>query len=77
VVDDFVAVGVYRGRPAVRAFFTELFAAFPDFRVEIDRSRRAARGPSCSGSAAGPSPGARSRGCRRRGRTSRSAAWIA
>lgn len=37
VVDDFVAVGVYRGRPAVRAFFEELFAAFPDFRLEIEQ----------------------------------------
>jgi steroid delta-isomerase-like uncharacterized protein len=37
VVDDFVAVGVYRGRAAVRAFFAETFSAFPDFRIEIVR----------------------------------------
>ena len=30
-VDDFVAVGEIRGHDAVRAFFRELFAAFPDF----------------------------------------------
>lgn len=30
VVDDFVAIGVYRGRQAVRAFFEELFSALPD-----------------------------------------------
>lgn len=35
VSDDFVAVGEYRGREAVRGFFSELFAAFPDFDVEI------------------------------------------
>lgn len=29
VVDDFIAVGVYRGRQAVRGFFEELFAAMP------------------------------------------------
>jgi steroid delta-isomerase-like uncharacterized protein len=37
VVDDFVAVGVYRGKPAVRAFFEELFTAFPDFTMTVDR----------------------------------------
>lgn len=36
-VADFVVVGVYRGKPAVRAFFEELFAAFPDFELEIQR----------------------------------------
>jgi ketosteroid isomerase-like protein len=30
VEDDFVPVGVYRGRAAVRGFFEELFAAVPD-----------------------------------------------
>ena len=30
VEDDFVAIGVYRGKPAVRDFFEELFAAVPD-----------------------------------------------
>ncbi|MBI4957822.1 MAG: ester cyclase [Myxococcales bacterium] len=37
VVDDFVAVGVYRGRAEVRRFFEELFGAFPDFRLEVVR----------------------------------------
>jgi len=34
LVDDFVAVGVFRGVAQVRGFFTELLAAFPDFTIE-------------------------------------------
>jgi len=37
VVDDFVAIGVMRGRAAVRGFFEELLGAFPDFRIRILR----------------------------------------
>lgn len=36
-VDDFVAVGEIRGHDAIRAFFRELFAAFPDFTMTVDR----------------------------------------
>jgi steroid delta-isomerase-like uncharacterized protein len=36
-VDDFVAIGEFRGRDAVRNFFRELFAAFPDFAMTVDR----------------------------------------
>jgi predicted ester cyclase len=36
-VDDFVAIGEIRGHDAVRAFFGELFAAFPDFTMTVDR----------------------------------------
>ncbi len=36
-VDDFVAIGEYRGRDAVRDFFRELFDAFPDFDMRVDR----------------------------------------
>jgi steroid delta-isomerase-like uncharacterized protein len=36
-VDDFVAVGEIRGHDAVRAFFRDLFAAFPDFTITVDR----------------------------------------
>ncbi len=36
-VDDIVAIGEMRGRPAVLAFFRELFAAFPDFEMSVDR----------------------------------------
>jgi steroid delta-isomerase-like uncharacterized protein len=36
-VDDFVAIGEYRGRAAVRDFFRETFAAFPDFEMTVDR----------------------------------------
>lgn len=35
--DDFVAVGQFRGRDAVRDFFAEMFAAFPDFDFTVDR----------------------------------------
>lgn len=35
VVDDFVAVGEFRGVDAVRGFFAELFTAFPDFDLEV------------------------------------------
>lgn len=34
VVDDFVAVGVFEGVPAVRSFFAAMFAAVPDFALE-------------------------------------------
>ena len=37
VVADFVAVGVFDGVSAVRAFFTEIFAAIPDFTLEVLR----------------------------------------
>ena len=36
-VDDFVAIGEFRGRPAIRRFFDELLAAFPDFAIAVDR----------------------------------------
>jgi ketosteroid isomerase-like protein len=36
-VDDFVAVGEIRGHDAVRAYFRELFAAFPDFTMTVAR----------------------------------------
>jgi steroid delta-isomerase-like uncharacterized protein len=36
-VDDFVAIGEIRGHDAVRAFFRELFAAFPDFTMTVSR----------------------------------------
>jgi steroid delta-isomerase-like uncharacterized protein len=36
-VDDFVAIGEIRGHDAVRAFFRELFAAFPDFTMTVGR----------------------------------------
>ena len=36
-VDDFVAIGQYHGREAIRGFFQELFTAFPVFRIEVER----------------------------------------
>jgi steroid delta-isomerase-like uncharacterized protein len=35
LVDDFVAVGVFRGVAQVRGFFDELLGAFPDFAIEV------------------------------------------
>lgn len=35
VVDDFVAIGVFTGVEAVVGFFQELFAAMPDFHIEV------------------------------------------
>jgi steroid delta-isomerase-like uncharacterized protein len=37
IVDDFVAVGVYRGKAEVRGFFEELFAAVPDVNLTPER----------------------------------------
>jgi steroid delta-isomerase-like uncharacterized protein len=36
-VDDFVAIGEFRGKRAIRDFFEELLTAFPDFEVTVDR----------------------------------------
>ena len=36
-VDDFVAIGRFEGRPAIRSFFDELFTAFPDFDMAVER----------------------------------------
>jgi steroid delta-isomerase-like uncharacterized protein len=35
-VDDFVAVGLFEGRLAIRRFFDEMIAAFPDFEIAAD-----------------------------------------
>jgi steroid delta-isomerase-like uncharacterized protein len=37
VFDDFVAIGTLQGPAAVRAFFEEVFAAFPDFAMTVKR----------------------------------------
>lgn len=34
-VDDFVAIGRFEGRENIRAFFTELLEAFPDFDIDV------------------------------------------
>jgi steroid delta-isomerase-like uncharacterized protein len=36
-VDDFVAVGRFKGLTEIRRFFEELLAAFPDFTLRVDR----------------------------------------
>jgi steroid delta-isomerase-like uncharacterized protein len=36
-VDDFVAVGTFRGRDEIREFFREMFAAVPDLEMTVDR----------------------------------------
>ena len=35
VVDDFVAIGTFRGSRTVRQFFSELLGAYPDFTIEV------------------------------------------
>jgi steroid delta-isomerase-like uncharacterized protein len=37
MVDDFVVLGEFKGHGAVRGFFEELFAGFPDLQVTVDR----------------------------------------
>ncbi len=37
VVEDFVVLGVVKGKRAVREFFAETLAAFPDFEFEMGR----------------------------------------
>jgi steroid delta-isomerase-like uncharacterized protein len=36
-VDDFVAIGEIQGKTSIRRFFDELFTAFPDFEMTVDR----------------------------------------
>lgn len=36
-VEDVVAVGEFRGPHAIRGFYAEMIAAFPDFTITIDR----------------------------------------
>jgi steroid delta-isomerase-like uncharacterized protein len=36
-VDDFIALGEVRGRAAIRRFFDEMFTAFPDFEISVER----------------------------------------
>jgi steroid delta-isomerase-like uncharacterized protein len=37
IVVNFVPIEVRRGKQNVRSYFADLFAAFPDFHIEIDR----------------------------------------
>lgn len=37
IEERFVPVDVYRGKEAVRGYFSEVFASLPDFHIEIDR----------------------------------------
>lgn len=36
-VDDFVAIGIYRGKDEIRGFFREIFTAVPDLEMEVVR----------------------------------------
>lgn len=36
-VDDFVAIGEFRGKASIRQFFEELFTVFPDLEMTVDR----------------------------------------
>ncbi len=35
--DDFVAIGQFVGRDAITGFFQELYTAFPEFQIEVER----------------------------------------
>ena len=35
-VDDFVAIGLFEGKAAIRRFFDELLTAFPTFEMEVE-----------------------------------------
>ena len=37
-IEEIVPVGIFRGPDEVKAYFTELFTAIPDFAMEIDRT---------------------------------------
>jgi steroid delta-isomerase-like uncharacterized protein len=36
-VEDIVAVGVFRGKAAIRSFYEDMWAAFPDFETTVER----------------------------------------
>jgi steroid delta-isomerase-like uncharacterized protein len=36
-VEHFLPIGEFRGRAAIREFWREVFAAFPDFEIEFER----------------------------------------
>ena len=36
-IEEILPIGIFRGPDEVRAYFTELFAAIPDFEMTIDR----------------------------------------
>ena len=36
-VGDVVAIGAFRGKPAIRRFLDELLGAFPDYELTVDR----------------------------------------
>lgn len=38
VIEDITPVGILRGTGEVREFFSELFAAFPDFRFDVEQA---------------------------------------
>ena len=37
-IEEILPVGIFRGPAEVKAYFTELFAAIPDFEMKIDRT---------------------------------------
>ena len=37
-IEEIVPVGIFRGPDEVKAYFTELFTAIPDFEMEIERT---------------------------------------
>jgi steroid delta-isomerase-like uncharacterized protein len=67
-VDDFVAVGEVCGKAAIRGFFEELLAAFPDFVITVGRIVASDEAAVAQWSAAGSFSGGPFRGIEPTGR---------
>jgi len=67
-IDHFLPVGDAIGRDAIVAFFEEMFAALPDFTVEIERTVATASVVTVQWRASGTFTGARFQGIRPTGR---------
>lgn len=67
--DDIVAIGEFRGKEAVRGFFSELFAAIPDFELTIVRTVSEGGAVAIKWHATGTFSGARFQGIEPTGRT--------
>ena len=67
-VDDFVAVGEFRGRSAIREFFRELFGAVPDLETTVVRIVADQAGAAVQWRATGTFTGSAFQGVRATGR---------
>ena len=75
-VDDFVAIGEVSGRAAIRRFFEELLAAFPDLVITAGRIVAGDQAAVVQWSAVGASRAGRSGASSPPGGRCRSAGWM-